>query len=337
VNFDSIKSSNTLNLKLGSVAIGFLLSALFLWLALRDIEFNSLRSSLQLLDLSYVFHVVVALCFFYAFKVQRWRTIIPKHLPTQAMTLATPMMVGFAANNLLPMRVGELVRIYFAGKLLNAPKVLVLSTIVVEKLFDIVAIALIFIIAVLFIAFNSATIGNTDVSLLMSVFVVVIASLAIATLIWFARTDYTRLIYLLPLKWQSRVNKLVKDFAMGLYELNGKRQIALILGNSILQWLILSLCIYFSLAAVGIQPLNYSTACIVLGFLVLGVSLPSAPAFVGSVEYAFVFALGLFGQPAEPALTVALFFHVISFTYVISMAGLCLMYYGIRRTRMLRR
>jgi len=317
------------NIRLGSLLLGLVVASVFLWLAISDVDYHHLNLSLQSVDRTYGLHVFVTLSLFYALKLQRWRWLIPSNIASPKMTLVTPMMAGFASNNLLPLRIGEIVRIYFAGKLLDAPKSLVLGTIVAEKLFDIIAIAVIFVAGVLVVTIKSASIDGVGIHIFLAMVIAIIAIATIIALIWFSKNDPVHLIKYIPKQWQKRLHRMVSNFSSSFGAIDSKRELIAIFANSLAQWLLLTLCIYYSIAAVAADLLNFSTAAIVLGFLVLGVTLPSAPAFIGSVEYAFVFGLGLFGYAAEQALAAAIFYHVLSFIYVILIAGICLAYYWV--------
>ena len=52
------------------------------------------------------------------------------------MPLWHAVAIGFMANNLLPFRAGELVRVFAATKLVGAPFSTVLSSIAIERIFD---------------------------------------------------------------------------------------------------------------------------------------------------------------------------------------------------------
>ncbi|NIP51527.1 MAG: hypothetical protein GWN81_06270, partial [Phycisphaerae bacterium] len=59
-------------------------------------------------------------------------------------------------------------------------------------------------------------------------------------------------------------------------------------------------------------------AVLILGLVVAGISLPSAPGFVGTIEYCFVLGLGFFDVDATRALSIGVFYHAISFLTVVA-------------------
>jgi uncharacterized membrane protein YbhN (UPF0104 family) len=82
-------------------------------------------------------------------------------------------------------------------------------------------------------------------------------------------------------------------------------------------WSTVGWCLWAVSAWMGLHaahldlPLTASWA--VLGFVGLGVSLPSSPGFAGIVQAATVLALALFGVPRQEALSFSLLLHAAQF------------------------
>ena len=80
------------------------------------------------------------------FRSLRW-TVMLRHLkPVSTMRLYPVVTIGYMVNNLLPMRVGELVRSYYVGEREGINKAAALVTVLVERVFD--ALTLLFFVAV---------------------------------------------------------------------------------------------------------------------------------------------------------------------------------------------
>jgi uncharacterized protein (TIRG00374 family) len=110
----------------------------------------------------------------------------------------------------------------------------------------------------------------------------------------------------------------------GLLAIKNPRLFALILANSIAQWLAMALCIYSSFLAFDIAVSAYA-AIVVLAFLVAGVSLPTSPGFIGTIQFCFVFGLEQFGIDSNAAFAASVFYHAITFV-AITATGLYFMY-----------
>ena len=81
------------------------------------------------------------------FRSMRW-TVMLRHLkPVGARRLFPVVVVGYMANNIIPMRLGELVRSYYLSQREGISATSALVTVFVERIFD--ALALLFFIAVI--------------------------------------------------------------------------------------------------------------------------------------------------------------------------------------------
>ncbi|GBD10361.1 hypothetical protein HRbin23_00002 [bacterium HR23] len=76
------------------------------------------------------------------FRTLRWRVILSPLGHPPLARLWTVMAVGYMANNLLPVRLGELVRAYFLWERERISKTSALATILVERVFDGLALLL---------------------------------------------------------------------------------------------------------------------------------------------------------------------------------------------------
>ena len=76
----------------------------------------------------------------------------PVH-PTRAFELYWVMMIGFFANNVLPLRMGELVRAHVCGTKLHISRTASLGTILLERLCDTLSFLTTFLMASLFFPF----------------------------------------------------------------------------------------------------------------------------------------------------------------------------------------
>jgi hypothetical protein len=122
---------------------GLLISAFFLWYTFRGISFA------QILALRFE-HPVWLLGVFgftavgYTLRCVRWTRMMR---PTGArfVVCARVLMTSLAANNILPLRIGDVMRIFtYADDLGTAPSV-ILSTVILEKFLDIFVLVLMFV------------------------------------------------------------------------------------------------------------------------------------------------------------------------------------------------
>ena len=300
-----------------TVAIGLLIGGLFLWLALRDVQLSAVASSLRSADLWMAIPFLLSLALFYWLKAVRWSILLRPTRDIPARDLVPAMMIGFAGNNVLPVRLGELLRIFALSKEHDISISTVFGTVVLERVFDVVTLLILLSVALYASPFASTEFEAARTFILIAAIVAVLATYGIAASpVWL--TSVLRPFFrLLPQRLrpivEQRLTQLRQGFAV-LTKSPGHVIIRIFL-NSIVQWVLLAFAIQISIMAfdIGASP---AAAVLILGLVVAGISLPSAPAFVGTIEYCFVLGLGLFGVTANEALSVGIFYHAITFAAV---------------------
>jgi len=123
---------------------GLLISAFFLWFTFKGISFAQIRA-LRLVHPSWIIGVLGFTFASYTLRCVRWTRMMR---PTGAgfPVCARVLMTSLAANNILPLRIGDIMRVFtYAGDLGASPSA-ILSTVILEKLLDIFTLVLIFVV-----------------------------------------------------------------------------------------------------------------------------------------------------------------------------------------------
>lgn len=329
-----------------AVILGLILSAIFLYLAVKDVDYASFKEAFKEAKLVYIIPFLVLQIVFYGLKLLRWQQLINEEKNSGTSAYLNPMMTGFAANNILPFRAGELVRVFIAGKTLAIARARVLGSVVTERLFDLFAVGLIVGAALLCIVLfdESPVFGRT---IMIAAAVAIAISLVLLLVLPILLSRYTgKMLSFLPTKFATKIGAQLEHFVDGFQVTDSRRTVVTVSLNSIAQWLALTMCILLSLVALGVeiptgQFLSPSAsagklfafsgftivAAITMGIMVLGISIPSTAAFVGTIEYAFVLSLGFFGVDPTKALAAGVFYHVLSFLFVTITGGFCYLSY----------
>ena len=116
--------------------LGLAISLLFLGLLLWQAHPRRIADALA--EANYVWLIPAVLLFFVELWVRavRYEHIVKTLRPATAGGLFPILVIGNMANNLLPLRLGELVRAYMIGERYQLSKMASLGTGVVERLFD---------------------------------------------------------------------------------------------------------------------------------------------------------------------------------------------------------
>ncbi len=298
---------------------GLLLSAVFAWLALADTRWADLRSAFALAELWLGIPFVVVLASFYWLKAQRWRWLLAPTAQIPTPTLLPALVVGFAANNLLPAHLGELIRVHLLGRELGLPRSAVLATVVLERLFDVLALLALVIVALAASAELAPELRAAGSFLaVVGVLTLLPAGLLAFRAGWFKRMS-DPLIARLPATLGARMHAQIDVLARGFGALRAGHRFPAIVANSLAQWALMATCVWIAILAFHV-PVPWVAAIAVLVLIVAGITLPSSPGYFGVIEYCFVLGLKAYGVTAGTALSVAIFYHTLTWAPV-TLAG----------------
>jgi hypothetical protein len=130
--------------KYQQLAIGLVIALMALYFSLRNVSFEEVVSSFKEMNYIYIFPSVVILILSYVFRAYRWQAFLGSSLRVNVSGLFSPMMVGFMGN-FLPARAAEILRPYLLSQKYPITFSTAFASIVMERLFDMVVLLLIFI------------------------------------------------------------------------------------------------------------------------------------------------------------------------------------------------
>ena len=301
-----------------SAALGIAISvALLLW-ALRGVSISEVLQHIRSAHAGPLGLAVAIATLTFPLRLVRWRLLLRdergKSYP--AMALWHAIALGFTANNVLPLRAGEVIRSYAAARLTPARFSTVLSSVAVERIFDGLTVVALLTLALLSPDLPShLSIGGHSVANLARAGAAAgLAGLLVAVLVVAAPLTAERLIRrLLPFpRLAGALVKLIEGVRLGLFVLRVPLRLLGVIFWSLVLWLVNALAFYVGFAAFDI-PVSYLGALLLQGLLVLGVSLPSTPGFFGPFEAVIVAVLALYGIPKDLAFSYAIAFHITSF------------------------
>lgn len=295
--------------RLTSLALPLIFTAGLLVYALWGVDLASLGATLVRVELWVIPPFLLLLAIFFISNAKRWATILGPFGRYSIRQVTPAMMIGFAGNNVLPLRIGELIRALIFAKEVGLSRSGVLMTLVAERALDLVGILLVFAIGVILI-------GEVPVGLTYGLIIALAGVGALmGALVLFARYPrvplglWARLSPRLPGPIAERGGHYLAELARGVAALGRLQTTLLLLLQSLLRWLIAAILVWLSLAGYGVE-ITPGLAMLVVGITAVAVSLPSVPGFVGPIQAAFVFALTPFGIPQEIALAASILFLI---------------------------
>jgi glycosyltransferase 2 family protein len=111
---------------------------------------------------------------------------------------------------------------------------------------------------------------------------------------------------------EARGRDALLGLANGLSVLRTPRHFAAVLWWTVLHWLTNAFAFWLAFRAVGIEA-PFSAALFLQGIIAVGVAVPQAPGFFGAFEGFGKVGLGVYGVPADQAITWAIGFHFLSY------------------------
>jgi uncharacterized protein (TIRG00374 family) len=125
---------------------GLLISAFFLWWTFRGFKLAALES-IRLVAPIWIVGLLAGTCASYWLRSYRW-WIMMRSAGSRMRTCFRVLITSLAANNILPLRIGDVMRIFTYAPDLNASPSVILSTVILEKLLDVFTLVLLLVLTV---------------------------------------------------------------------------------------------------------------------------------------------------------------------------------------------
>lgn len=261
----------------------------------------------------------------YSLRAQRWLVLLRPLGPVRWKTTFRTTIIGFATIFLLPGRVGEILRPYLVAKHENLNPASTFATVIIERLLDVVTVAMLFALAIFL---SGVDIGPT--ARIAGVLTAVGAVAALVILFFLAGHPERlgrfagRLGRRLPKRFSEAFAQLVQTFAEGLVVMRSPSRLVNAGFWSIGVWSSIAFGIWLTSRAFSLA-LSAVGSFIVVGYLAVGVSVPT-PGGAGGFHMLYKVALTeFFGADPTVAATAAIVLHLVSFIPV-TIAGLIFMW-----------
>lgn len=309
------------------IAIGVLLSALFLWLAFRNANLAEVARAVRSANYLWMIPMVAITMVSFALRAWRWRYLFPAEKPTFG-PLFQSTLIGFMGNNVLPARLGEFMRIYAIGQSSGISRSVALGSIVIERILDMSMLLLLFAI-VMAAGRLPEEVRSWGLYLLAFAGPILIGVVIFRA---YAERILPKLERFLPLVIRARVLQMAGNFREGLGVLGRPSDLAWATLLSLLMWGSLVFVVVCGFRSLDLH-LPSDAGGIVLVVMAIGTMIPSAPGFIGTLQYAGVLALRQYGVDHSVALSFTLIYHASQWFPVTALG----FYYFIRQHMSLKR
>lgn len=291
-------------------AVGIALSVVFLWLALRKVEWSSVITSWRGARVDLLLLGTGLLICSWLVAAIRWRMLLTSvpHLRTRE-TFAY-ISIGYLANSVLPLRLGDLARASLVGRKKDAGISRALGSIAIERMMDVLML-----VAITLCLMRVLTIpppiqaGLTTMVAIGLVGLVGLMTLSVNRnrLTWLA----SLLTKVMPLKLAERVMTILGNFSSGADVLQRPSGFLSITLLTALLWLFTGLATLVWVIAFNL-PVPWYAGFFVLVMVNLGSAIPSSPGYIGVYHYLAVLALSLWTPDKNAALAYAIGTHALN-------------------------
>jgi len=298
--------------------LGIVVSATLLWWSLKDVNFAEVLLHLREARLFPIIVGIVMATLTFVLRIFRWQLLLRaedgNRLPPGPLWHAIAM--GFMANNVLPLRIGEVVRTFAATRLAGVRFTAALSSIAVERMFDALTVGFFLGLGLLLAGLPAdAEVGGVHMGRLATlVGVAAVAGLALAgAVVAFPRAAEATVRKVVPFKGLAdRLVTIIEGIRQGLSALQSPVRILGVILWSLAIWGLSALSFYVMFAAFGIE-VSFAGALLMQSLIMFGIAVPSTPGYVGVFEAPIIAVLGLYHVDASLAATYAFTYHITTF------------------------
>lgn len=306
-----------MNKRILNVAVSIVVAALFIWLAVRNVDLNEVKQHFTAVTFYWLPFFIIVLVLSHLMRAERWRLLLKKEQKkVPRSTLFAGVMLGYVLNNVVP-RLGEVSRPIYVAKKQKLSSGNLLGTIVLERLIDICSMLVLMTIVAFYI--------STDFGLLEEVlgtnewawYTYLIFPAILAALIAGIWIFYKTLIWLdvnrkISHPFLIKIVQAGRSFGEGMISIKNINNWPLFLLLTAGIWIGYITMTYLPFSMLELQAnygLSFRSAMVLTVVSSVGVSIPT-PAGLGSYHLLIQQTLWmLYGVPLAMALTYATVTH----------------------------
>jgi len=293
------------------LVFGLALSALLIWLSVRSLDPREIGRALAAANWVWFLPVCALTLLAFWIRAVRWGWLLRSVKPIGVASLYSATMIGFAANNLLPARLGEVVRPWALGASERISRSSAFATVIVERVIDMFCILLLLGVALVLHPFPPRVQEAGVVALLMNL------GLLIALILIERKPEVAERLAQwlgghLPGAIAPKAASFLRNFSSGLGVFRHGPGLA---------WVTFYSAVMFAVTALGLQAcmaafsfdVPWYAGLIMLVVTAFGIMVAPTPGYLGAIQYACVLGLSLFGIDRARGFSFSLYYHLTQF------------------------
>ncbi len=300
--------------QIASVVAAVGVTMLFLWMALRKVQFAALGQALLDAHWIWLIPMIAILCLDLVVRAVRWRVLLSRarKVPAPVWTLIKLEAIGLAVNNVLFLRLGEIARAALAARRLGIPMLATLASVAIERALDVSALLTIFICAAYTVP------GIVPRRVVIVSFLVLGGAIAALGLLAVAESSVAPGGFVeRALRRWPKVHGFVEQLSLGAAVLRSPSAAAQAAVLSLILWSVDAALYWAGAYALGLQGLmDYPRSVLTLTWAGASSAIPAAPGAIGTFEAVVTSILAKLGAGPDEAFAYALVTHMVMYLFV---------------------
>lgn len=295
-----------------SIAAGVLVSAGLFYLAFRNINFTEMLATCRGANSLFLIPLSLTIIFELFIRGLKWKLLLDPVRPVRVWDAFRLQAAGLALSNILPLRLGEIVRGTTGAGIFEIPVMTVFATILVERALDVIVLFMLLSAAV----FSGGIAGGFLESGAYLWSAAGVLAAAVVGLVFideilahqFCSAFFERF---------PRIRKVLVHLALGVRSFHSVKGVVSIFSLAAMQWLLGALNFYWVAKAFSIEHVVGLAKSVVLIFTAaVACSVPGMPGYFGNYEAAISKVLSSWGISPATSFAVAAYGHLAGYVLV---------------------
>ncbi|HIK58289.1 MAG TPA: flippase-like domain-containing protein [Nitrospinaceae bacterium] len=288
--------------KTRQLLIGLTIAFGALYYTLRNISLDELIMSFKELELLYILPAFGIIILTYVIRAYRWKILLRPFKQVPIKDIYAPLMIGFMGN-ILPARAGEFLRAYLLGKKQGITFSGAFSTIIMERLFDLICLLALFVwvfVVNVDMVDPQLTFSGVSVQSMLNGFgqfcgVLVAGLLCFMFLLVYkeenVRSCVSWLIRPLLKTWKEKIFVMMGEFALGCKIIKDFSALIKIIFLSVVLWTLLAATYVPFYYAYDLQDKSLDSVLLLTVMVCVLITILPTPGFIGSFNAGVLIAL----------------------------------------------
>jgi hypothetical protein len=289
--------------RINQLIVGIFISVIALYFTVRGLDWETVLKGFSAISIQWYIAATIIMIMTIWLRAYRWTFFLTPTDTPSVYTLHKGVMIGYFGNNILPFRLGEVLRAYSTSRLTGYNTAYLFSTIIIERLVDVFSFFF-FLMGISLVAPLPEWAENTRIFL-----GIVIGGIILFFLVYYRfHKHLTRYIDAKQGRFWQIISHLNHGF-IAVFEMKYRLYVFIL---SIGLWALYALVFWLGFKMFGLN-LGFMAASVLLATSSFAISIPSVPGYVGTYHAAVVQTLLFYGLDKSTAFTYAVVVHLVGF------------------------